>query len=71
MPKTKHGVGEPSFIEQPHTAETVAAISTQISGKTVQERMIPKTIAFRDDLSMLPAYAAFAHFQARSATSAL
>ena len=44
-------------MEQPHTAETVAARSTQSSGKTAQERITPKTIAFRDDLSMLTAYA--------------
>ena len=66
VPRTIHGVGEPSFIEQPHTADTVAARRMQISGKTVHERMTPKTIAFRNDLSMLAAYAGFAHFQARS-----
>jgi hypothetical protein len=53
-------------MEQPHIAETAAARSTQSSGKTAQERITPKTIAFRDDLSMLAAYAGCAYFQARS-----
>jgi hypothetical protein len=71
VPKTRHGVGEPSFIEQPQTAETAAATSTQISGKIVQERITPKTIAFRNDLSMLAAYVAGGSFQAPSVNFAL
>jgi hypothetical protein len=58
-------------MEQPHTAETIAAKSTPSSGKIVQERIAPKTIAFRGDLSMLAEYAASAHFQARSLDVAL
>jgi hypothetical protein len=49
-------------MEQPHTAETIAAKSTQSSGKTVQERIAPKTIAFRDDLSMLCSLCGFRAF---------
>jgi hypothetical protein len=58
-------------MEQPHMAETVAARSAQISGKIAQERIAPKTIAFRDDLSMLATYAGCAHFQAHSTNFAL